>query len=69
MNAMNQAYRNARLHQIGYTLERALDTPCLAIALRVQVRHRVTRCEDTMHCSCGRQWDVRDDQPPATCTR
>ena len=65
---MNTAFHRARLAQLGYTLERALDTPCLAVALRAHVRHTVTRCEDMMQCSCGRQWDVRDDEPPPTCT-
>jgi hypothetical protein len=62
---MRAAYQRSTLPRLGYTYERAMSLPHLAICLRHtgHVVHRQTRTNDTVRCSCGKQWDLNDMTP------
>lgn len=62
------AYQRSTLPRLGYTYERAMSAPHLAICLRHLERHRKTRSNDTIYCSCGKAWDVKDTIPES-CTK
>ena len=69
---LRQAYNDARLAEHGWSFERAMADPtmrrCLEHSARVRVvQHRVSRYADEYHCTCGRQWAVDDNEPPAEC--
>lgn len=63
---MRIAYRTSTLPRLGYTCERAIATPAIATCLRHTVKHQQTRTNDTIRCTCGRQWDLTDT-PPEGC--
>ena len=60
-----QAYMCSTLPRLGYTYERAMSTPHLVIALNhmAHAKHIRRQASDTVYCSCGKQWDVRDEAP------
>lgn len=60
---MRAAYNRSTLPRLGYTYERAMSVPGIAICLKHMERHRKTRTNDTICCSCGKQWDVTDTTP------
>lgn len=63
------AYQRSTLPRLGYTYERAMSLPHLATCLRhlEQTEHRQHQASDTMYCSCGKSWDVSDNDIPESC--
>jgi hypothetical protein len=57
------AYSRSTLPRLGYTYERAMNVPHIAAALSHTVKHTVHRTNDTICCSCGKQWDLTDTTP------
>lgn len=67
------AYQRSTLPRLGYTYERAMSLPHLAICLRHMVRHMERHVQhqasDTIYCSCGKSWDMNDPYPPEGCMK
>jgi len=63
------AYSRSILPRLGYTYERAMSLPHIAIALRHMghAEHIHRQASDTMYCSCGKCWDMNDPYPPESC--
>lgn len=60
---MRAAYQRSTLPRLGYTYERAMSVPAIATCLKHMVRHSQTRTNDTIRCTCGKQWDLTDTTP------
>lgn len=60
---LRTAYRASTLPRLGYTYERAVSVPAIAMCLKHMVRHTQTRTNDTIRCTCGKQWDLTDTTP------
>lgn len=60
------AFNRSTLPRLGYSYERAMNMPAIATCLRhsePRVTHRQTRTNDTICCTCGKQWDLTDMTP------
>lgn len=63
------AYHRSTLPRLGYTYERAMSLPHLATCLRHMEQHRQHQASDTMYCSCGKSWDMNDNDIPEGCMK
>lgn len=66
------AFQRSTLPRIGYTYERAMSVPGIAICLQHMERHTQhmhRQMSDTMYCSCGKCWDMNDPYPPEGCEK